>query len=263
MLVILSNKHTRNAFLLSNPSGHAARGVPAQDTLASTPLCSTMMKAFPSGKGGQDLKQAGSNASTSLSLTPQVLIFPTPLLGHHSMVTSLLDWSEVIIQSMKDGNGKRTFELGPIVTIYSRLPIEKNPLNPLQEDTPIPRMTQEKNLQQPTPGLSGTRCSEDFFRIPSHEDKDLTCEAEPEEAPAQSMEEPFAHRTTPPSVIIINDTPIGSPPPSTSAVVTSLEIPPIAAHNTTASSPAAQSSPQSEDEAQQEFTDLCPTLMIL
>ena len=33
------------------------------------------------------------------------------------MVTSLLDRSEVIIWRMKDGDGERTFELGPIVTI--------------------------------------------------------------------------------------------------------------------------------------------------
>ncbi|MBW0547813.1 hypothetical protein O181_087528, partial [Austropuccinia psidii MF-1] len=33
------------------------------------------------------------------------------------MVTSLLNLSKVIIRPMKDGNGKRTFELGPIVTM--------------------------------------------------------------------------------------------------------------------------------------------------
>ncbi|MBW0584621.1 hypothetical protein O181_124336, partial [Austropuccinia psidii MF-1] len=43
--------------------------------------------------------------------------FSTPLLGHHPMVTSLLDLSEVIIQPMKDSNGEREFELGPIVTM--------------------------------------------------------------------------------------------------------------------------------------------------
>ncbi|MBW0529764.1 hypothetical protein O181_069479 [Austropuccinia psidii MF-1] len=47
---------------------------------------------------------------------PSSINLSIPLLGHHAMVTSLLDRSEVIIQPMKDGNGKRTFELGPIVT---------------------------------------------------------------------------------------------------------------------------------------------------
>ncbi|MBW0466532.1 hypothetical protein O181_006247 [Austropuccinia psidii MF-1] len=32
------------------------------------------------------------------------------------MITSLLDWSEVIIWPMKDGNGKRKFKSEPIVT---------------------------------------------------------------------------------------------------------------------------------------------------
>ncbi|MBW0534380.1 hypothetical protein O181_074095 [Austropuccinia psidii MF-1] len=117
MLVMLSNKHTRNACLLCNPCGHVARGVPAQDSLPRTPLWSMMMKVFPSGNGPQDPKQANGNDSGQLSLSPQALLCPPPLLGHHLMVTSLLDRSEVIIWPMKDGNGKRKFELGPIVTM--------------------------------------------------------------------------------------------------------------------------------------------------
>ncbi|MBW0530963.1 hypothetical protein O181_070678 [Austropuccinia psidii MF-1] len=38
MLVMLADKHTRNACLLSNRSDHGARGVPTQDALARTPL---------------------------------------------------------------------------------------------------------------------------------------------------------------------------------------------------------------------------------
>ncbi|MBW0578177.1 hypothetical protein O181_117892, partial [Austropuccinia psidii MF-1] len=34
------------------------------------------------------------------------------------MVTSLLDWRKVIIWLMKDGNGKRKFKLGRIITMY-------------------------------------------------------------------------------------------------------------------------------------------------
>ncbi|MBW0587095.1 hypothetical protein O181_126810 [Austropuccinia psidii MF-1] len=113
---MLANKHTRNARLFSDPSDHMARGVPAQDALARTPLWSMMMKIFPSGNGHRDPKQANSNDSRQLALSRQVSICPPPLLGHHPMVTSLLDWSKVMIWPMKDGDCNRTLELGPIVT---------------------------------------------------------------------------------------------------------------------------------------------------
>ncbi|MBW0552877.1 hypothetical protein O181_092592, partial [Austropuccinia psidii MF-1] len=103
--------------LVSNPSDHTARGFPAQYTLARTPLWSTMMRVFLSRNGPWDPKQADGNNSGQLALSSQTLICPPPLLGHHPMVTSLLDRSEVIIRPMKDGNGKRTFELGPIDTM--------------------------------------------------------------------------------------------------------------------------------------------------
>ncbi|MBW0558216.1 hypothetical protein O181_097931 [Austropuccinia psidii MF-1] len=116
MLVMLSDKHTRNVFLLLAPSDHAAKGVLAQAALARTPLWLTMMKPYLSTNGHQDPKQANGNDSGQLALSPQVLICP-PLLGHHPMVTSLLDRSKVIIRPMKDGDGKKTFKLGPIVTM--------------------------------------------------------------------------------------------------------------------------------------------------
>ncbi|MBW0554108.1 hypothetical protein O181_093823 [Austropuccinia psidii MF-1] len=94
MLVMLADKHTRNSCSLCNPSNHAARGVPAQDALPRTPLWLMMMKAFPSGNGRWDPKQADRNNSGQLALST-----------HHPMVTSLLDQSEVIIWPMKDGNG--------------------------------------------------------------------------------------------------------------------------------------------------------------
>ncbi|MBW0551964.1 hypothetical protein O181_091679 [Austropuccinia psidii MF-1] len=53
----------------------------------------------------------------TISPVPSSINLSTPLLGHHLMVTSLLDWSEVIIWPMKDGDGERTFKLGPIVTM--------------------------------------------------------------------------------------------------------------------------------------------------
>ncbi|MBW0511958.1 hypothetical protein O181_051673 [Austropuccinia psidii MF-1] len=178
-----------------------------------TPLWSMMMKAFPSTNGGRDPKQADGNNSGLLALSPQVFICPPPLLGHHLIVTSLLDWSKVIIQPMKHGNGKRTFEIGSIVT----------------HGIQMPNLPRKQTPQQLTPGLSGTQWLEDLFRskkpkfsliytfdsseltlppivepsqpngtpipCPSpsaepHEDVP-TCEPEPEVAPTQSTEEPF------------------------------------------------------------------------
>ncbi|MBW0528825.1 hypothetical protein O181_068540 [Austropuccinia psidii MF-1] len=107
MLVMLADKHTRNVHLLSAPSNHAARGVLAQDALARAPLWLTMMKPYLSANGHQDPKQANGNDSGRLALSPQASICLPPLLGHHLMVTSLLDLSKVIIRPMKDGDGER------------------------------------------------------------------------------------------------------------------------------------------------------------
>ncbi|MBW0475089.1 hypothetical protein O181_014804 [Austropuccinia psidii MF-1] len=70
--------HTRNAHSLSDPSNHAATGVPNQDAIVRTPLWSTMMKEFPSGNGCWYPKQADGNDSGKLALSPQVLICPPP-----------------------------------------------------------------------------------------------------------------------------------------------------------------------------------------
>ncbi|MBW0531895.1 hypothetical protein O181_071610 [Austropuccinia psidii MF-1] len=75
---MLADKHTRNARLLSDPSDHATRGFSTQDTLARTPLWSTMMKEFPSGNGLRDPKQADGNDSRQSAQSPQVLTFPPP-----------------------------------------------------------------------------------------------------------------------------------------------------------------------------------------
>ncbi|MBW0542125.1 hypothetical protein O181_081840 [Austropuccinia psidii MF-1] len=152
---MLANNYTRNARLLSNPSDHGARGVPAQDSLARTPLWLTMMKIFPSGNGTRDPKQADGNDSGQLALSPQALIFPPPLLGHNPMVTSLLDQSKVIILPMKDGNGERTLELGPIVTISCH-PWDSNAKKKTHQIPPT-RLTRsmsalQANPGQPTPG---------------------------------------------------------------------------------------------------------------
>ncbi|MBW0477013.1 hypothetical protein O181_016728 [Austropuccinia psidii MF-1] len=81
MLVLLANKNTRNAHLLSYPSDHAARGAPNQDATVRTPLWSAMMKAFPSGNGFQDPQNADGNNLGQLALSPQVLICQ-PFNGH-------------------------------------------------------------------------------------------------------------------------------------------------------------------------------------
>ncbi|MBW0580259.1 hypothetical protein O181_119974, partial [Austropuccinia psidii MF-1] len=160
MLVMLANKHTRNVCLFSTPSDHEARGVLAQYTLARTPLWSTMMKPYLSANGHQDPKQANGNNSGQLALC-------TPPLGHHLMVTSLLDLSEVIIRPMKDGDGKKTFNFGPIVTMschqWDSNTKNKPPKSPRQ-DSPVPSLPRKQTPQQPTPGPSGTRWSEELFR---------------------------------------------------------------------------------------------------
>ncbi|MBW0520091.1 hypothetical protein O181_059806 [Austropuccinia psidii MF-1] len=91
-------------------------------------------------------------------------------------------------------------------------------------------MPHKKTWRQATPGPSGTQWSDDLFRkssqhneppipgpiqasdsqLPSHENN-LTCKPEPEGAPMQSYEEPFACPATPHSFIIIDNTPIGTP----------------------------------------------------
>ncbi|MBW0466036.1 hypothetical protein O181_005751 [Austropuccinia psidii MF-1] len=131
----------------------------------------------------------------------------------------------------------------------------------------------EQTPQQPTLGPSGTQWSEDLFHskqppfpfesseltltpfvepsqhheppIPGpsqpskpHEDAS-TCEPEPEVSLKQSMEETFACQPTPTLVIIIDDTPVGSPP--------SPPVPPRT---------PVPSSPHSHNEAHQEFTKL-------
>ncbi|MBW0560774.1 hypothetical protein O181_100489, partial [Austropuccinia psidii MF-1] len=178
--------------------------------LARTHVWSAMMKPYLSANGHRDPKQADRNNSGQLALSPQVLFYPPPLLGHHLMVTSLLDLIEVIIWPMKDGNGKRTFELGPIVTMsFHRWDSDtknKTPrVTPLQ-DSPVSSLPREQTPPQPTPGPSGTQWSEDLFREPSQTDEPpipglspssqppedkTTREPEPEVAPTQSTEEPF------------------------------------------------------------------------
>ncbi|MBW0490043.1 hypothetical protein O181_029758 [Austropuccinia psidii MF-1] len=82
MLVMLADKHTRKACLLSDPSNCTARGVATQDALVRTPLWLKMMNEFPSGNGHWDPKQEDRKASRQLDPCPQVLICPPPSNGH-------------------------------------------------------------------------------------------------------------------------------------------------------------------------------------
>ncbi|MBW0530035.1 hypothetical protein O181_069750 [Austropuccinia psidii MF-1] len=238
---MLANKHTRNAPLLSNPSDHVARGVPAQDALARTPLWSTMMKVFPSGNGPWDPKRANRNNYRQLALSLQASIFPPPHLGHHPMVTSLLDRSNMIIGPMKDGDGKRQFELGPIITmschpwysnakvffflLISFLFMQSYLLFSITHRTkttksPPTRLTRSMYALQANPAATHSwpewhPIVGGLIHCPSSEPPEdvPTCEPQPEVAPTKSMEEPFAHPATPHLVIIINDMHVGSPPP--------------------------------------------------
>ncbi|MBW0559936.1 hypothetical protein O181_099651 [Austropuccinia psidii MF-1] len=194
---MLADKHTRNACLLSNPYDQAARGVPNQDTLVRTPLWLTIMKKFPSGNGTWDPKQAEGNDSGQLAQSSQVLICPPPLLGHHPMVTSLLDWSEVIIRLVKDGDGRRTIEFGPIVTMSGH-PWDSNAKDLFCSKKPKFHLisTFDSSELTLTPFAEPSRTNEPPIPFPSpsskpHEDVP-TCGPEPEMTPTQSMEEPFA-----------------------------------------------------------------------
>ncbi|MBW0479068.1 hypothetical protein O181_018783 [Austropuccinia psidii MF-1] len=217
MLVMLSNKHTKKACLLCDHSNHMARGVPTQDAVVRTALWLKMMKKFPNGNRLPD-----GNASGRLAPWPQVLIFPPPL---H-------DWSEVIFWPMRDGNGERTFELGPIVTMGFKC-----------QNTPIPCMPRKQ-----TPGPSDTRWLEDLFREPSHANE------LPIPGPSQSSKPheqvPTSCPTAPRLVIIIDDTPVSSPAPPPS--------PPLLPQRSLPTS----FFPHSHNEAFQEFSNLKPTLMI-
>ncbi|MBW0564005.1 hypothetical protein O181_103720 [Austropuccinia psidii MF-1] len=195
---MLANKHTRNARLLSDPSDHTARGVPDQDTLARTPLWSTMMKTLPSGNGRRDPKQADGNNSRQLAQMAMAR-------GHLSLG-----------------------QLSPCLVTHGIQTPKTKPTKSPQQDSPVPSLPRKQTLQQLTPGPSGTQWSGDLFCEPSqtdeppipgpspsskpHEDV-LTHEPEPEVALTQSMEETFARPTPPHSIIIIDNTPVGSPLP--------------------------------------------------
>ncbi|MBW0487745.1 hypothetical protein O181_027460 [Austropuccinia psidii MF-1] len=262
-LVMLANKHTRNACLLSDPSDHMARGVPNQDALVRTPLWSMMMKAFPSGNELWERFWMISPVPSSIHLftppprppsnghfTPQSEGSDYPdnegwrwqediqawVYCHHVLSPmgfkcqspSGIQWSEDLFCSKQ-----------PKFHLISTLDSSELTLPPFVE----PSQTNEP----PIPGPSSS--SE------PHEDV-LTRDPEPEVAPTQSMEQCFAHPTPPHSIIIIGNTPVRSPLPDSTTFPSCSPSLPSSTKNPTASSP------HSHNESLQEFTGLRPTLMI-
>ncbi|MBW0474114.1 hypothetical protein O181_013829 [Austropuccinia psidii MF-1] len=104
-------------------------------------------------------------------------------------------------------------------------------------------MPREQTPRQLTPGPKPSQHNEPSIPGPSHPSEPhedaLTWEPEPEVAPMQSMEEPFDRPATTAVVIIIDNTPVGSPStPSTPTPVPSPDIPLSAPENPTAKLPS-------------------------
>ncbi|MBW0479165.1 hypothetical protein O181_018880 [Austropuccinia psidii MF-1] len=173
------------------------------------------------------------------------------------MVTLLLDQSKVIIQPMKDGDGKKTLELGPIVTMscYPWNSNAKNKNHQIPHDKTHPFLIclaskLRGNPLQARVAPNGQRTysvnNEPPILGPSQPSKPqqgaLTCEPEPEVAPTQSMEEPFGCRSGYPCLH-------NNHRQYTRWLLPRRSLP-------------VPSSPHSHDDACQEFTGLQPTLMI-
>ncbi|MBW0492046.1 hypothetical protein O181_031761 [Austropuccinia psidii MF-1] len=118
--------HTRNARLLSDPSDHAARGVPNQDSLVRTPL-------WPPSNG---------------HFTP--LPEPSDYPANEGW-----RWQEDI---------KAWANCHHVLSPLGFKCQKQNQPNPLKQDSPIPTLPREQTPQQLTPGPSGTQLLEDLFR---------------------------------------------------------------------------------------------------
>ncbi|MBW0528781.1 hypothetical protein O181_068496 [Austropuccinia psidii MF-1] len=127
-------------------------------------MWSEMMKPYPSANGHQDLQQANRNDSGRLALSPQVLLCP-PSNGHFTpqpeqsdhLANEVWRWQEVI-RAWADRH---------------------HVLSPMEFKSQKPSQTKEPRIPGPSPS--------------SQPPEDVTTrEPEPEVAPTQSMEEPFA-----------------------------------------------------------------------
>ncbi|MBW0510647.1 hypothetical protein O181_050362 [Austropuccinia psidii MF-1] len=146
-----------------------------------------------------------------ISPVPSSIDFSTPLQGHNPMVTLILDQSKVIIQPMKVfTHGIQMPKTKPTKSPTKRLTCSSYALRANSKATHSrsseltfpPFVEPSQHNEPPIPGPS--HCSE------PHEDA-LKCGPEAEVALTQSLKEPFVGPSTPASVIIINNTPIGSP----------------------------------------------------
>ncbi|MBW0572627.1 hypothetical protein O181_112342 [Austropuccinia psidii MF-1] len=195
---MLANKHTRNVHLLCAPSDHAAGGVLAQRRPCEDSFVVNNDETISEREWTPGPQAGRQEQFRTISPVPSRINLSTPLLGQHPMVTSLLDLSEVIIRLMKDGNGERTFELGPILTMschrWDSNAKNKTP-NPPRKDSPVPSFPQKKIPGQPTPGPKPSQTKEPPIPGPSLSSQppedDTTRQPEPEVAPTQSIEEPF------------------------------------------------------------------------
>ncbi|MBW0565605.1 hypothetical protein O181_105320 [Austropuccinia psidii MF-1] len=186
MLVMLADKHTRNVCFLSAPCDHAARGVLAQDALATTPLWPPSNCHFtPQPEQSDYLANEGWQWQGDIQAWAdrhQVLL----PMGFKCQ-------SKFSFSSLSHFSSRNNTDFFPLL-------MERNPPDPPRQDSPIPSLPRKQTLRQPTPGPSGTRWSEELFREPpipgpspsSQPPDDVpTHEPEPEVAPTQSTEEPF------------------------------------------------------------------------
>ncbi|MBW0530815.1 hypothetical protein O181_070530 [Austropuccinia psidii MF-1] len=147
---------------------------------------------------------------------PTSINLSTPHLGHYSIVTSLIDQIRVIIWAMKDGDGKRTFELWMMVTMschpWDSSTKSKTHLIPLEKTLPFPVCLASKLRCNPLQAQVGPNSRRTYSASPpntmscplvppalsevpaSHvplTENDSTHEPEPDVSRVQSTEDPL------------------------------------------------------------------------
>ncbi|MBW0503338.1 hypothetical protein O181_043053 [Austropuccinia psidii MF-1] len=113
-----------------------ARGVPAQDALARTPLWSRMMKVFPSGKGHQDPKACQQEQFRMINPVPCSIDLSTIRWSLHSLTGKFSFTCLIHFRSHKH-------------TDFFPLHIEPNPPNSPRQDSPIPCIPPRKHPGNP------------------------------------------------------------------------------------------------------------------
>ncbi|MBW0549314.1 hypothetical protein O181_089029 [Austropuccinia psidii MF-1] len=220
MLVMLANKHTRNSCSFSAPSNHAATGVPAQDALARTPLWSTMMEPYLSANGHQDPKLADGNNSRRLAL--MAMARGHSILGQSSpcLVTDGIQMPKT-----------KTPRIPPNMTLPFLVCLASKPRgNPLQAQVaPDGQRNYSANPPKPKSHLFLARVhppnllwllrlvSQNLRWLLRNPQRNLLVSHHFSFFTPINFSSPFlppspACTATPCYIIIINDTPIGSPP---------------------------------------------------